>query len=299
VTTQRLPLEPTLTSGSAFADLLPTPPKASTVWGPFVLHVADVPLHLSATFGDHVLGLHISGRHRLRQEIEGQVIERISEPGATSLIPANQKVTTEASGPLCAAVLFVPHAFLSRVIAEHWEADPRNVEIVRQTAVRDSVVKSVVTNLVLEEQRGSPSGHLYAESACEFLAHHIVHMYSSLAAHPPRRSGGLPAHALNRILDYVEENLAQRIALQQLSALAGVSARHFERAFRQAVGVPPHEYVLQRRIDSAQHLLLSRSKFTVGEIAARVGFSSSSHLAHAFRRNTGYSPTAYRRLQSR
>jgi AraC family transcriptional regulator len=254
---------------------------------------------LSATFGDHVLGLHISGRHRLRQVIEGQVIERTSEPGATSLIPANHKVTTDASAPLRAAVLFVPHAFLVRVIAEHWEADPRKVEIVRQTAVRDNVVEGVVTHLALEAQRGSPSGQLYAESACEFLAHHVVHMYSSLSAQPPRRSGGLPAHTLKRVLDYVEANLAQRIALHQLSGLAGVSARHFERAFRQAVGVPPHEYVLQRRIAAAQRLLLSRERFTVGEIAARVGFSSASHLAHAFRRNTGYSPTAFRRLQPR
>ena len=296
---QPLPLAPALVSRSDYANALPTPPTVATEWGAFALYVADVPLHLTATFGDHVLGLHISGRHRLRQEIEGRVIERLAEPGAVTLIPAKRRVTADASAPLRAATLFVPHAFLSRVVAEHWEADPRNLEIARVTAVRDHVIESVMTRLALEAQQGSPSGQLYAESACEFLAHHIIHAYSSLSELPPPRSGGLPALRLKQVLDYVEGNLAQGIALRQLASLAGVSARHFERAFRQAVGLPPHEYVLQRRIAAAQRLLLNQPKLTVGEIAARVGFSSSSHLAWAFRRETGHSPREFRRHHAR
>ena len=279
--------------------MLPAPPTVSTEWDPFILYVADVPLHLRATFCDHVLGLHISGRHRLRQEIEGRVIERLSEPGAVTLIPADHTVTADASAPLRAATLLVPHAFLSRVVAEHWGADARNLEIARHTVVRDNVIESVMTRLALEAQIGSPSGQLYAESACEFLAHHIIHAYSSLSAPPPRCSGGLPAPRLKQVLDYVEGNLAQRIALRQLANLAGVSVRHFERAFRQAVGLPPHEYVLQRRVAEARRLLLDQSKLTVAEIAARVGFGSSSHLAWAFRRETGHSPREFRRHHAR
>jgi methylphosphotriester-DNA--protein-cysteine methyltransferase len=50
------------------------------------------------------------------------------------------------------------------------------------------------------------------------------------------------------VVDYIEENLGQPIALRRLAALAGVSARHFERAFRQAVGLPHHAYVLEKRV---------------------------------------------------
>jgi len=92
--------------------------------------------------------------------------------------------------------------------------------------------------------------------------------------------------------------LAQPISLHRLAELAGVSARHFERAFRQDMGVPPHTYVLQKRVAAARHLLLSQPTLAIQEIAARVGFGSPSHLASAFRRQTGYSPTAFRRLQS-
>jgi AraC family transcriptional regulator len=185
------------------------------------------------------------------------------------------------------------------VISEHWEADPRSVEIIPQFLSHDPVIQGVATRLALEAQSGSPPERLYAESACEFLAHHMIHSYSTLSAPPPRASGGLPARRLKLILDYIEENLAQPIALRQLGELAGISTRHFERAFRQAIGVPPHAYVLRKRVARAQNLLLSEPGLTIDEIAVRAGFSSSSHLSSTFHRQTGYSPTGFRRLQSR
>lgn len=101
------------------------------------------------------------------------------------------------------------------------------------------------------------------------------------------------------VLDYVEASLAQPISLRQLAQVADVSARHLERAFRQALGVPPHTYVLGRRVAAARDLLLTRPALSIEQIAARVGFSSSSHLASVFRRQIGCSPTTFRRLQSR
>jgi AraC family transcriptional regulator len=195
--------------------------------------------------------------------------------------------------------LLIPDAFISRAISEHWEADPRNVEIIPQFLSHDPVIQGVATRLALEAQSGSSPERLYAESACEFLAHHVIHSYSTLSAPPPRASGGLPARRLKLILDYIEENLAQPIALRQLGELAGISTRHFERAFRQTVGVPPHAYVVRKRVARAQNLLLGEPGLSIDEIAARAGFSSSSHLSSTFRRQTGYSPTAFRRLQSR
>ncbi|HEV2963671.1 MAG TPA: helix-turn-helix domain-containing protein [Candidatus Angelobacter sp.] len=63
--------------------------------------------------------------------------------------------------------------------------------------------------------------------------------------------------------------MAQPIALRQLAEVAGVSARLFERAFRQAMGSPPHAYVMERRLATARDRLLSCPKLVVGEIARR------------------------------
>lgn len=287
-------------TGSAFPDLLSAPPKVSAAWNAFSLFAVDTtPAQATAAFADHALGLYVSGRHRIRRRMDGRPVEGWSNPGTVNLTPPNVEATWQASGPSRAIVLFIPDAFLSRVVEEHWDTDPRNVEIIPQFLTHDSVIQSVATRLALEAQSGSLSDRLYSESACEFLAHHLIHSYSTLSAPTPRVSGGLPGRRLKVILDYIEDNLAQPIALRQLAELAGISTRHFERAFRQAIGVPPHAYVVKQRIARAQNLLVSEPRLTIDEIAVRAGFSSSSHLSSTFRRQTGCSPMAFRRLQSR
>src|SRR5258705_4864663 len=291
--------KPTATA-SGFSDLLNAPPNTSAAWDAFALCVVRAtPAQATGSFADHALGLYLSGRHRIRRGMVGRPVEGWSDPGTVNLTPPNVEAAWQASGSSRAIVLLIPDAFLSRVISEHWEADPRIVEIIPQFLSHDPVIQGVVTRLALEVRSGSPPERLYAESACEFLAHHMIHSYSTLSARPPRPVGGLPARRLKLILDYIEENLAKAIALRQLGELAGISTRHFERAFRQAIGVPPHAYVVRKRVARAQNLLLSEPGLTIDEIAVRAGFSSSSHLSSTFRSQTGYSPTAFRRLQSR
>lgn len=289
-----------MVSASQFPGLLSSPAKASLASSPFALFVVEkTPLHASVAFADLALGVYVRGRHRIRREFGGRTIEGWTDPGTVNLTPAGFDGTWDASGPSRAIAFFVPGAFLSRVIAQHWETEPSHVEIVPQFLIRDAMIDAFANRLAAEAEHSSPNGQLYAESACEFLAHHIIHSYSSMSAPPPRCSGGLPGRRLKDIVEFIHDHLGDNISLHHLAGLAGVSVRHFERAFKQAVGEPPHAYVLGRRLLAAQDLLLNRPDLGVVEISARVGFSSSSHFASAFRRRTGFSPTEFRRLQSR
>jgi AraC family transcriptional regulator len=287
-------------SASRFASVLPT--LESATWDVFSFHVVQMVSHFEATLSDHLLTLLVTGNFRARQVVNGRSIDGRLGPGSVGLVPANQRVTWDAgptSGDPRAASLFLPDAFLARIISQDWDKEPRSVEFVPQLLARDPIIEAVVTRLAVDARRGFPSGQLYSESACEFLAHHVIHSYSSLSMPPRRSKGGLAPRRLKVVLEYIHDSLAEPITLRRLAELAGVSPRHFERAFRQAVGVPPHAYVMEKRVAAARHLLLSEPALAIGEIATRVGFSSPSHLAHAFRRNTGYSPTAFRHMQSR
>jgi AraC-like DNA-binding protein len=108
--------------------------------------------------------------------------------------------------------------------------------------------------------------------------------------------GGLPPVRAQRICEYIASNLDQNIRLEALAELAGLSVHHFSRAFKQSVGVPPHGYILQRRIERAQDLLRN-TRLPLSEIALSAGFSDQSHLARHFRRMTGQSPSAMRWAQ--
>jgi AraC family transcriptional regulator len=290
------PLQPPLISPSHFADLFPTERIDSGSSKYFSGHVVTgTPREASGTFTETALGLYTAGRHRVRRRQGRRLLQGWSDPGTVNLSPAGFCASWEADGSSQAIVVFLHEELLSRVILETWDSDPRNVEIIPQFLSRDPVIETIVTQLAVEAVSGSPTGLLYAESGCEFLAHHLIQRHSTLSRAPGRSPGGLPAHRLKVVKNYITENLGNEITLRQLASLACVSVRHFERAFRQSMGVPPHRYVLERRVSAARDLLLTHPDLTVEEIAQRLGFSSSSHLSAVFSRRMGCSPTMFRR----
>jgi len=290
-------------SAFEYTQLRPFRPKVSAAWDVFVAHVVELQsaFRETLTFSDHVVNLRISGTLRSRIDANGQTHVGRSGPGTLQVIPANLTTKWETavpSGGSRTIAMFVPEAFLAR-IAEECGMDSRKIEMIPQFFIHDPLLEGVLTRLAIEAQSGSPSGPLYAESACEFLAHHLIQTYSTRSRPLSRASGGLSGHRLRAVLDYIDESLTHPITLRELAEVAQVSPRHFERAFRQAVGTPPHAYVTERRVAAARDLLVSEPALTIDRIASSVGFSSSSHLALAFRRQTGCSPAAFRRLHAR
>ncbi|MGO8941676.1 MAG: helix-turn-helix transcriptional regulator [Mycobacterium sp.] len=81
--------------------------------------------------------------------------------------------------------------------------------------------------------------------------------------------------------------------LDGLAALTGLSTDHFARAFQQSVGLPPHTYLVRRRLEQVEHML-RKTHAPLSEIALATGFSDQSHLARHFRRWTGMSPRQVR-----
>jgi AraC family transcriptional regulator len=114
--------------------------------------------------------------------------------------------------------------------------------------------------------------------ACEFLAHHLIYRYSSLSRPPLRSVGGLSSRRLRLVLEYIEDTLDRPIKLRDLAALAGVSARHFERALHRSTGSSPHVYVMERRLRMARDLLINQPELPVEQIASVGVFEQQSFL---------------------
>src|SRR5580658_9686500 len=279
-----------------FTEILGASPRESAAWDPFFVQIIDnTPLHARVSFRDLALGVYLSGRHKIRRQIGNSVVEGWSDPGAINLTPPGVEGTWEATASSRAAVVVIRPQFISRAIEEHWGADSSKIEIEKQFLIRDPVIEAITLNLAREAAGGSPAGRLYVESACEFLAHHLIYRYSNLSPTPPRSMGGLSSRRLKLVLEYIEDTLGQPITLRELAALAGVSARHIERAFRQSMSCSPHAYVMDRRLHRARDLLINHPELPVEQIALRLGFSSSSHFSSAFRRQTGLTPTDFRK----
>src|SRR6202140_3631905 len=257
-----------------FPELLGVSPRESAAWDPFLLQIVDdTPLQARVCFRDIALGVYLSGRHKIRRQIGNSVVEGWSDPGTINLTPPGVEGTWEASASPRSAVVVIRSQFVSRAIEEYWGADSSRLEIEKQFLIRDPVIEAITVNLAREAAGGSPAGRLYAESGCEFLAHHLIYRYSNLSPTPPRSMGGLSSRRLKLVLEYIEDTLCQPIKLRDLAALIGISARHFERAFRQSTGSPPHAYVMDRRLHKARDLLINRPELPIEQIALRSGFS--------------------------
>jgi AraC-like DNA-binding protein len=105
--------------------------------------------------------------------------------------------------------------------------------------------------------------------------------------------GGLPPRVLRRIREYIDGNIEQRISVKLLAGLANLSICYFVRAFKQSMGITPHDYLVRQRVERTKQLL-SGTDMPLSEIALAAGFADQSHFARRFRQYVGMSPRDYR-----
>lgn len=141
----------------------------------------------------------------------------------------------------------------------------------------------------------------HVRSACETLAGR--HRDASLDAVPPgARSdagslrGGLAPWQIRRLNTYIDLNLGEPILCEDLARIVRLSLSHFMRAFRDSFGHPPHTFLMRRRLEHAQGLMLT-TDFALGQIALDCGLADQSHLSRLFQKFVGESPAAWRRAR--
>ncbi len=110
-----------------------------------------------------------------------------------------------------------------------------------------------------------------------------------------RRVGaGLAPWQARRVSAHVNDNLGFPITIDQLAGIAGLSSSYFCRAFKDTFGDPPHAYIMRRRVERAQSLML-QTREPLSQIALACGLSDQAHLCNLFRRLVGQSPSHWRR----
>lgn len=195
-------------------------------------------------------------------------------------------------------LLFLEPDLLTRAADEL--ASRTIVEVVASEKERDDpLMLQIALALKAEkEERMTASSPLYAESLANTLAAHLLRHYTVWK--PTLRDAvGKPSSAtLRHVIEYIHDNLDQHLTLAELSLVAGMSPYYFARTFKEVTGVPPHQYVLNVRVEHAKGLLL-QGKLTIAEIASQVGFFDQSHFTRSFKRLVGVAPHTLLRQNSK
>jgi AraC family transcriptional regulator len=108
--------------------------------------------------------------------------------------------------------------------------------------------------------------------------------------------GGLAPWQVRRVTTHIEANLHAMIRITDLAALIELSPSHFSRAFKKGLADTPHRYLMRRRLERAQGMMLTTNA-SLGQIAGDCGFADQAHFNKLFRRLVGESPRAWRRVR--
>ena len=211
------------------------------------------------------------------------------------MVDRREGSTITFHSPLDTVALYVPRLTLQDFVREHYGS--REVHLKPpQLVMRDPILYNIGACLRVLFERPDENNSLLVDHIALSLQSHLYQTYSATPAWNLKACGGLAPWQESRAKKAMDANLDKEITIARLAHDCGLSASQFARAFRQSTGCTPHRWLLQRRVEWAQHLLLTSDK-TLAEIASSCGFFDPSHLTRAFGRTVGTSPGSWRRAR--
>lgn len=201
-----------------------------------------------------------------------------------AVVPADARHACESRNGSECLVLDVPAGdWLERHLGDHIDASHRLLEKPRKVEL--SAAQSGLVNWLAASAVDDP---LIARQGAILL---LASLNTQAQLRP---SPGLPLSALNA---YIERHAAHPIQVADLAGLTGLSAARFHHRFLDETGLTPMAYVRDKRLRLGRQLL-HNSRLSVGEIAARVGYTSQSAFTAALSRQFGETPRALRERHS-
>ncbi|AOJ77496.1 AraC family transcriptional regulator [Burkholderia ubonensis] len=241
----------------------------------------------------HRVGVHVGAPVRAHCVCDGSRSARIQAHGDADVIPAGLPGQWTDDGDCRILRISISDTF-ARATFDQLELKPSQAQIRRRMQVRDPRLQHIAWALSAELEADDASDPLYAESLCTALVARLADSRPALRERTPM----LTPKAASRVIDYIEGNLERRLTLSELAALAAISVPHFKVLFRETLGMPVHQYVVQRRVERAKALLLE-GRLSISQVALEAGFAHQSHMANWMNRLLGATPTEIARAGGR
>ncbi|EIF33549.1 DNA-binding domain-containing protein, AraC-type [Burkholderia sp. Ch1-1] len=157
----------------------------------------------------------------------------------------------------------------------------------------DPALERLGQALAVSQSDDAALGKVFTDSVSLAIVSRVIARHFTAGQRQSREANALPSWRLTRAIEYVDAHLSEPIGLEDIANSTGLTRMHFASQFRRATGMRPHEYLLRRRIEHAQHLLLT-SKHNVLDVALSCGFLTQAHFTTVFKRLVGETPHCWR-----
>jgi AraC family transcriptional regulator len=223
---------------------------------------------------------------------DGQRIDRQLTPGKIGLWKPHFPVGLIWYEPVKISKCVLSLQCLEQIALE--TIDRSQIELVNCWWDReDPLIFQIIKTLSDEMLAGCPSGKFYGDTLITTLCAHLLCHYTSKNYQIVEHSGGLSRTRLKLAVEYINDRINENISLAEIAAELDISQYHFCRLFKESIGVSPHKYIIQQRIEYAQKLLL-KTDTKLADIALATGFANQGHFGYHFRKLTGVTPKQYR-----
>ena len=276
-----------------FLHFHPTLSSAAVRWSGLAVEDYSIPACVIPRH-EHVENfLHVVLRGSVKYEVltRGKTLQFCAQPGTTFILPRGTIDELRWAGPTDRIAVAVHSSLLVNALDE--TAHETDVELTEEWNLTDAHIMALLHAMRTDLNENSPAGRLYGESLANALAVYLLSRYAVRRRAPVVYQGGLPKYRLKRVVDYIEDNLADDLSLAQLAAVVGMSPHYFAELFCKSVGHPPHKYVLLKRIERAKQNLRDPRPAVI-DVGLDVGFQNPSHFARVFRKVVGVSPSKFR-----
>jgi AraC family transcriptional regulator len=229
----------------------------------------------------------------IRFSVSGRTVQDgVTTPGTVHVTEPAVPVRCLFRGPYDVLHLHVPNTLIAEC-ARDMPGHQAPVLCSEAVPRKDIMVDSLGRALLEANRVGGSFGRLYADCISIAIVARLLASASRVATSERPKGGKLAQWRLKRAIDYVEARLDEAVSLADVASSAGLTRMHFAAQFRAATGLRPHEYLLRRRIERAQQMLVGTG-MSVVDVALSVGFQTQSHFTSVFKRYAGQPPRAWR-----
>lgn len=251
----------------------------------------------SATFAparDHLLLFMQRGTAQMTCTVGGRRVSKTVRPGHMNFIPAGAEVEAKIEGSLDTYQLYASAAMIHKVLEEY--GYDHDLALEPQLVMHDQLLAGLVQACAAAMHEPERHAQAYVDRLSWALGAHLVRICYKKPTSQNGLSGKMPVERLRAIDDYIDAHLAFDIGVSDLAKAAGYSPIYFSRLFRESVGMPPYQYLLQKRVEAVRNALFSSAR--LADIALATGFCNQEHMTRAFRQHHNMTPGRYRREQA-
>ena len=241
---------------------------------------------------DHLLILHLNGPVAVERRLGSKLERRVVPAGGLFILPGGIDFGVRLEGELDTVHIYLRDQVM-REVASEMGIDAEDLALLPSLGEPDQLAESLALSVQQALNDDDPGTTVYVDYLSRLLSARLLRRYSRRSVRDESADGALSRAQMRRIEDFIEENLSSSLSLEDLARACNLSPSYFARRFKSATGVPPHQYLIQKRVERAKRLL--RGSLPIIEVALECGFSHQEHLTNVFRRATGQTPAVFRR----